>query len=138
MLHLGNMRYTLRRSFGFAFTGLRHAWKKERNLRLFAKCYVLVLIAGFYFRLLIWEWIAVLGAGLGFMIVELLNTAMERLTDALDANRKLDGTTGFHPLLKATKDVAAGASLICLTLVIAILALVFYPYGRIVLGLIAR
>ncbi len=138
MLHSGNMRYTLRRSFGFAFTGLRHAWKKERNLRLFAKCYVLVLIAGLYFRLLTWEWIAVLGAGLGFMIVELLNTAMERLTDALDANRKLDGTTGFHPLLKATKDVAAGASLICLILVIAILALVFYPYGRIVLGLITR
>jgi len=132
------MRYTLRRSFGFAFTGIKHAWKKERNLRLFAKCYVLVLIAGLYFRLLTWEWIAVLAAGFGFMTVELLNTAIERLTDALDANRKLDGTTGFHPLLKATKDVAAGASLVCLVLVIGILALVFYPYGRMLIGVMAR
>lgn len=130
------MRYTLRRSFGFAFAGLKHAWKKERNLRLFAKCYVLVIIAGFAARLLTWEWIAVLAAGFGFMTVELLNTSIERLTDALDANRKLDGTTGFHPLLKATKDVAAGASLICLILVIVVLALVFYPYGRILIGLV--
>ncbi len=132
------MRYTFRRSFGFAFTGLRHAWKKERNLRLFAKCYVLVLIAGFFVRLLTWEWIAVLTAGMGFIIVELLNTAMERLTDALDANRKLDGTTGFHPLLKATKDVAAGASLVCLILVIGILALVFWPYVRILIAAAVR
>lgn len=132
------MRYTLRRSFGFALTGLKHAWKKERNLRLFAKCYVLVLIAGVCARLLAWEWIAVLATGLGFMVVELLNTAIERLTDALDSNRKLDGTTGFHPLLKAAKDVAAGASLVCLVLVITTLGFVFYPYGRMLIGLMVR
>lgn len=132
------MRYTLRRSFGFAFTGIKHAWKKERNLRLFAKCYVLVIAAGLFLRLLTWEWIAVLGAGFGFITVELLNTAIERLTDALDANRKLDGTTGFHPLLKATKDVAAGASLVCLILVMAILSLVFWPYARIIVGTLLR
>ena len=132
------MRYTLRRSFGFAFTGIKHAWKKERNLRLFAKCYVLVIGAGLFLRLLTWEWIAVLGAGFGFITVELLNTAIERLTDALDANRKLDGTTGFHPLLKATKDVAAGASLVCLILVMAILSLVFWPYARIIVGTLLR
>lgn len=132
------MRYTLRRSFGFAIAGLRHAWKKERNLRLFAKCYVLVIATGLFFRLLAWEWIAVLAAGLGFMTVELLNTSIERLTDALDANRKLDGTTGFHPMLKATKDVAAAASLMCLILVIGILALVFWPYAHISLGLLMR
>ena len=132
------MRYTLRRSFGFAFTGIKHAWKKERNLRLFAKCYVLVIGAGWFLRLLTWEWIAVLGAGFGFITVELLNTAIERLTDALDANRKLDGTTGFHPLLKATKDVAAGASLVCLILVMAILSLVFWPYARIIVGTLLR
>jgi len=132
------MRYTFRRSFGFAMDGLRHAWKRERNLRLFAKCYVLVLIAGLFARLLTWEWIAVLATGFGFMIVELLNTAVERLSDALDHNRKIDGTAGFHPLLKVAKDVAAGASLLCLFLVFATLALVFYPYGRIALGLIMQ
>ncbi len=70
------------------------------------------------------------------MVVELINTAVERLADALDHNRKLDGTAGFHPMLKAAKDVAAGASLITLFLVIATLAIVFYPYGRILLGII--
>lgn len=124
----------MRRSFGFALAGLSHAWKREKNLRLFTWCYLPVLAAGFYFRLLEWEWIAVLAAGLGFLVVELLNTSIERLSDALDHNRKLDGTAGFHPMLKAAKDVAAGASLMYLCLTILTLAIVFYPYGRILLA----
>jgi len=124
----------MRRSFGFALAGLTHAWKREKNLRMFAWCYVPVLATGLYFRLLEWEWIAVLLAGFGFIVVELLNTAIERLADALDHNRKLDGTAGFHPMLKAAKDVAAGASLMCLILVITTFVIVFYPYGRIVLA----
>jgi len=128
----------MKRSFGFALAGLRHAWKREQNLRTFVWCYIPVLAAGLYFRLLEWEWIAVLVTGFGFMIVELLNTAIERLCDALDHNRKLDGTAGFHPLLKAAKDVAAGASLVTLVLVIATLAIVFHPYGRILLAGLAR
>lgn len=124
----------MRRSFGFALAGLSHAWKRERNLRTFVWCYIPVLAAGAYCRLIEWEWIAVLVTGFGFMIVELLNTAVERLADALDHNRKLDGTAGFHPMLKAAKDVGAGASLVCLILTIATLAIVFYPYGRILLA----
>lgn len=121
----------IRKSFGFAVEGFRHAVAMERSLQLFLPVYVLVLILGAMVRLLAWEWLALILAGGTFLSVELLNTAIERLADVLDEERQLAGRRGFHAKMKATKDVAAAASLMSLIGMIAVVCVVFGPYVNI-------
>lgn len=123
----------IRRSFGFASEGLMHAMKIERSLQLFIPVYILVLILGGLVHLLTWEWLALILAGGLFLATELLNTALERLADVLDEERKLAGRKTFHAKMKATKDVAAAASLVSLVAVIAVVLVVFQPYVKIYL-----
>lgn len=118
----------IRRSFGYAFEGLTHAIAIERNLQLFIPVYILVLVLGGLVGLLTWEWLALILAGGMFLSIELLNTSLERLADVLDEERKLAGRRSFHAKMKATKDVAAAASLMSLVAVIATVCLVFAPY----------
>jgi len=121
----------MRKSFGFALEGLTHAVKMERNLQLFLPVYGLLLVLGGMVRLITWEWLALILAGGMFLSVELLNTAIERLTDVLDDEKKITGRTHYFKMLKAAKDVGAAASLISLIAVIAIVCIVFGPYVNI-------
>lgn len=117
----------IKRSFGYAVSGLKHAFKVERNLRLFLPTFLLVLVLGGITRLLVWEWLALIISGGAFLATELLNTAIERLADVLDHERKLQGR-GFHAGMKACKDVAAGASLVMFFALIIVIVMVFWPY----------
>lgn len=121
----------IRKSFGFASEGFAHAMKVEYNLQLFVPVYILVLILGFLLHILEWEWLALILSGGLFMATELLNTALERLSDVIDEERKLLGRRSFHVKMKATKDVAAAASLMSLISVIAVVCVVFGPYVNI-------
>ena len=121
----------IRKSFGFALEGLSHAVKMERNLQLFLPVYALLLILGSMVRLIGWEWLALIMAGGMFLSVELLNTALERLTDVLDDQKKITGRTHYHATLKAAKDVGAAASLVSLVAMIAVVCIVFGPYVNI-------
>jgi undecaprenol kinase len=121
----------MRRSFGFAIAGLKHAVEMERNLQLFIPVYILVLILGGMVRLITWEWLALIFAGGLFLSTELLNTAIERLVDVLDDERKVVGRNHYFKMLKATKDVGAAASLMSLLAVIATVCIVFAPYVNI-------
>jgi len=58
-----------------------------------------------------------------FLSVELINTALERFTNAFDAHSQ-----SIHsPAIKATKDIAAGASLVCAVAWGVILCMIFLP-----------
>lgn len=120
-------------SFGYAAAGTVHAFRLERNLRLFAGGYVLILVLGGIVGLLPWEWAALVFAGGLFFSVELLNTALERLSDVLDHERKLLGREAYHEGMKWTKDVSAAASLFSLVTTITITITVFWPYADIYL-----
>ena len=118
----------MKRSLGFAIEGIIHAFKRERNLRTFLYGYIVVLGCGAYLRLLTWEWLAIVLCGGIFLSTELLNTALERLTDVIDQNRKIEGGTAYHAGLKAAKDVAAAASLVSLIMTVVVICIVFVPY----------
>lgn len=119
----------MKRSLGFALTGLAHAFEHERNLRLFLWGYIIVLGLGGWLHLLTWEWLALVMSGFVFFAVELLNTALERLTDVIDQNRKIEGGPVYHAGLKAAKDVGAAASLSALIMNVTVIVIVFYPYA---------
>lgn len=115
------------RSLGFAVSGLIHAIRHERNLKLFLLAHIVILALGLWLQLTIIEWIVVLVFAAMFMIVELLNTSLERLADTVDDMEKDRKGGHYHPGIKMTKDVAASASLIALATDAGVLILIFLP-----------
>lgn len=115
------------RSAGHAYRGLKLALREERNLRLFAFFYVLILLAALPLYLRPWEWFALLLSGGVFVSTELLNTALERLADSIDDHCKKEHGSNCFAALRATKDIAAAASLICLIVLVLIVLVIFLP-----------
>nr|WP_277881501.1 diacylglycerol kinase family protein [Hymenobacter cyanobacteriorum] len=107
-------------SFGHAGRGVWSALRSEIHLRFHALATVLVLGLGFYYRLGRLEWALVALAVAGVWTAELLNTAIEALTDLASPD--------FHPLAGKAKDVAAGAVLLAAAGAVAVGALVFGPH----------
>ena len=95
---------SLLESFNFAFEGVIHVLRTQRNLRIHFVVAVAVLIAAVAVGVGRLELIALLIAISFVLITEMLNTALEAGIDV--------ATTSFDPLAKLAKDIAAGAVLI--------------------------
>jgi diacylglycerol kinase (ATP) len=91
-------------SFNFAFEGIIHVLRTQRNMRIHFAVAVLVLIAALVSGVDKLELIALLLAIAFVLIAEMLNTAVEAAIDV--------ATTSFDPMAKLAKDIAAGAVLI--------------------------
>ena len=92
------------RSFGFALRGLGYVLRSEHNawIHLAASVAVIALAAALRVSLHDWCWLIVAIAAVWCM--EALNTAIERLADALSAEPS--------PLIAQAKDAAAGSVLV--------------------------
>ena len=105
-------------SFRFAFSGLWHALRTQRNTRIHLSIAAAVVALGVWLNLPFTQW-AILTLTVGFVLVgEMLNTMAETLVDLI--------SPGYHPLAKIVKDVTAGAVL--LTAIISVIV------GLLVLG----
>ena len=95
---------SLKNSFGYAFEGIKKAFKAERNLKVHTFAMLLVIILGFLLNLAIWEWVVCI---MLFMLVigsELINTSIEEVVNLLSPE--------IRPHAKYAKDIAAGAVLV--------------------------
>jgi len=109
------MKQTVR-SFGHAWEGIVHALTYEKNLRRFVLGHSLLLCLGILFRVEVFFLIvASLMAGF-FIVTELMNTAIERVTDTFDDHLKTARGGHEHPGVKMAKDVSSAASLVALTM----------------------
>jgi diacylglycerol kinase (ATP) len=108
---------TLLESFNFAFEGIIHVLRTQRNMRIHFLAAVVVLVAGLATGGSKLELIALLLAIAFVFITEMINSALEQAIDV--------ATTTFDPLAKLAKDIAAGAVLIATVNAIAIGYLVF-------------
>ena len=109
------------RSMGFALSGLHHAIREERNIQQFLVGLVVYILIGIGLGFWMTEWIIVTLTAAGFLIVELLNTAIERVGDAIDDTQKTRHSGHYHLGIKQAKDIAAAASLVALLVVVLIL-----------------
>ncbi len=115
------------RSLRYALEGLTHAFGTERNLKLFGALYVLSLVLAWTLEISARDWQMVIFTGGIFLAVELMNTALEHFSDAFYTHAKKQDD--LHTLaIKATKDIAAGASLICALAWGIILTIIFAPH----------
>lgn len=103
-------------SMGFALSGLSLALKEERNIKLFClgECIVVISLLVRGLRADLWLWIVSTGAL--FVMIELLNTALEHLADTVHECEQCNHGTKYHIGIKHAKDTAAAASLVALSL----------------------
>jgi diacylglycerol kinase (ATP) len=104
-------------SFNFAFEGIIHVLRTQRNMRIHFAIAVAVLIAALALGVRRLELVALLLAISFVLIAEMLNTALEAGIDV--------ATTSFDPLAKLAKDISAGAVLIATVNAVAVGYLVF-------------
>ncbi|CAM2846635.1 diacylglycerol kinase [Hathewaya histolytica] len=91
-------------SFNCAIMGIIAAIKKERNMKIHIGIGILVLIFSLYSNITKTELFMVLFAITLVIVAEMINTSIEHGLDAL--------MDSYHPLIKISKDVSAGAVLI--------------------------
>jgi len=108
---------TLLDSFNFAFEGIIHVLRTQRNLRIHFAIAVGVLVTALIVDVTKIELIALLLSVTFVLIAEMLNTAVEAAIDI--------ATTSFDPMAKLAKDIAAGAVLIAAVNALAVGYIVF-------------
>lgn len=91
-------------SFAFAFAGIKDFWQSEPNARLHLLAAVIAIGAGFTLHISSIEWLFILLAITLVFVAEMFNTALETLCDKVAPE--------IHPLIKKTKDLAAGGVLV--------------------------
>ena len=107
------------RSFGYAFEGIWIMLKSQHNAWVHAVATICVVIAGFIYHLTPPEWCWIVLAIVSVWVSETLNTAFEFLCDVASPE--------FHPLVKKSKDVSAGAVLIAAIGAVVVGILIFGP-----------
>jgi diacylglycerol kinase (ATP) len=104
-------------SFNFAFEGIIHTLRTQRNMRIHLAVAFIVLVTALIVNVTKLELIALLISITFVLIAEMINTAVEAAIDI--------ATTSFDPMAKLAKDIAAGAVLIASVNAIAVGYLVF-------------
>ena len=108
------------RSIQHAMHGIAEMLKSEHNAWIHLFVTTLTIFAAYYFKLKTDEWCFIILAIISVWVAEALNTAFEFLCDVASPE--------FHPLVKKSKDVAAGAVLLSAIGAITIAVVIFLPY----------
>ena len=92
-------------SFKHAICGICKTAKTEKNFRIQLLMGIIAIIVCIVLRVEVWHYVMVVFAMFFVLAMELVNTAIEALTD-------LSCESKIHPLAKIAKDAAAGAVLL--------------------------
>lgn len=107
-------------SFKFAFQGIFFMFRTQQNAWIHLVAAILVVTLGFYFKLDKMEWCIVLFA-IGLVIsAEMINTAIELLTDIISPEHSEKAGR--------VKDIAAGAVLVAAIIAAIAGIIIFLPY----------
>jgi diacylglycerol kinase (ATP) len=104
-------------SFNYAFEGIIHVLRTQRNMRIHFVVAVIVLVVAVFADVTKLELIVLLLAIAFVLIAEMINTAIEGAIDV--------ATSSFDPMAKLAKDIASGAVLIAAINAVAVGYLVF-------------
>ena len=108
---------TLLESFNYAFEGIIHVLRTQRNMRIHFAIAAGVLILALAIGVTKLELISLLLSIAFVLIAEMINSAIEGAIDV--------ATTSFDPMAKLAKDIAAGAVLIAAVNALAVGYIVF-------------
>lgn len=112
-------KYSVFGSFKFAFDGLREVAFNEPNFRIHLSFASAALLTGLLLNLSVFEWLLLLFTICFVLILELFNTAIEKIVDLVSPE--------IRPKAKIAKDVSAAAVLISASLSILVGVVLFLP-----------
>ena len=110
------------RSFKYAFSGIFSLLKNEHNAWIHCVATIVAVSGGLWLGLNGMEWLFVVGAILLVFALEMINTAIERVCDAI--------TTEIDPMIKQAKDLAAGAVLVGALFALTVTGVIIYNHRR--------
>lgn len=107
------------RSMKFALRGMWLLLTTEDSIKAQSFFALIAIIAGFYFNISSFEWMAqLLVIGL-VLVAEAVNTAVEKVADFIHPD--------YHKKIGFIKDIAAGAPAIAALVSLAIAAIIYLP-----------
>jgi diacylglycerol kinase (ATP) len=104
---MDNKGFTFRKrlaGFSCAFRGIRILLRNEHNARLHCLAGTCAVAAGFLLKISVMEWVAVVIVCGCVLAAEALNTAIEKLADAVSPE--------YNEMIKTVKDLSAGGVLL--------------------------
>lgn len=119
---MSGLIHVLTQSIVHAWRGLRLAFRTERSFRIQSAFALAVLAAMFIFPLGRFERAVLLVAIATVLVLELLNSSVERLVDLFKPR--------LHEYAKDVKDLMAAAVLLASFFAACIGALIFWPFVR--------
>ncbi|MGF7040197.1 diacylglycerol kinase [Mucilaginibacter lappiensis] len=107
------------RSFGFAFKGLQYATASQLNFRIHLVASIVVIGLGFALQISVDEWQWIMLSITLVLVTELLNTAIETLTDLVSPT--------YNIKAGHVKDVSAGAVVVAAAFAFITGLIIFIP-----------
>ena len=107
------------KSFGYAYQGLATLFKTQIHARIHLTALIIVVVAGFYFKISTTEWCFVALTSAIVLAAEAMNTAIEFIVDLVSPQ--------YHDLAGKAKDVAAASVLLAAIGAIVVGFLIFLP-----------
>ena len=107
------------KSFKYALTGAKTAFKDEPNFRIHTFFAIAALLVGFFLKLNYLEWIVLSFTIFYVITLELLNTVLENIVNVVSPQ--------VNPYAKAAKDVAAACVLLAAFLSVIVGLILFVP-----------
>ena len=108
------------KSFNYAFRGLVKTFREEQNLKIQTIAGLIIIILAWYFQISRLEWlILILVIGL-VILMEIINSAVERITDVLKPR--------INSYVKEIKDIMAAAVMLASLLAVIVGLIIFWPY----------
>lgn len=110
------------RSFGYAIKGLGLIFKEEQSFRVQVAAAVVVIVIMFVLPVKNWEKVALILVMGWVLVLELINSILERIVDILKPR--------VHLGVESVKDIMAAAVLIASFTALIIGLIIFIPYVR--------
>ncbi|KAA9041735.1 diacylglycerol kinase family protein [Ginsengibacter hankyongi] len=107
------------KSLSYAWQGIKYCFRVERNFRIQVMIVLIACVFAIVLKIGTNEWIAILFCWALVLGLEMINTAIEKLSNVV--------STSIHPDIKVIKDVAAGAVFLVSIISLAIACIIFLP-----------
>ena len=109
------------KSFAYAGRGIREVWIEEQSFRVLFFAFFFVILAAVLLRARLLEILLIAVFSFGLLVLECLNSAMERLVDMVKP--------GMDAYVKSVKDIMAGAVLLASLGVFLAVLIILWPYA---------
>ncbi len=106
-------------SFRFAIKGIKNLIINEHNARIHLTALLVVIGLGLFFKLELMEWVAITIVSGIVILTELINTAIENLSDIVEPK--------WNEKIGKIKDYSAGAVLVAAIVSVIVGSVIFIP-----------